>query len=99
MIGRRRLQADDPPPDLAIATDFTSKTTLDAYTAIGVPEVWVYDSGKLTIYVLSEGKYLKFDVSLIFPNLPIGQTVPTIVERAWQVGTVEALEELEALIK
>ena len=43
MIGRRRLQANDPPPDLAIETDVTSKTTIDAYEGIGVPEVWVYD--------------------------------------------------------
>ncbi len=28
----------------------TSKTTLDAYEAIAVPELWIYDSGKLTIY-------------------------------------------------
>ena len=50
MIGRRRLEPDDPPPDLAIETDVTSKTTLDAYEAIAVPELWIYDSGKLTIY-------------------------------------------------
>jgi Uma2 family endonuclease len=49
MIGRRRLEPDDPPPDLAIETDVTSKTTLDAYEAIAVPELWIYDSGKLTI--------------------------------------------------
>lgn len=35
MIGRKRLKSDDPPPDLAIETDVTSKTTLDAYEAIG----------------------------------------------------------------
>ena len=28
MIGRRRLQPGDPPPDLAIEMDVTSKTTL-----------------------------------------------------------------------
>jgi Uma2 family endonuclease len=47
MIGRRHLEPGDPPPDLAIElcshyvneTDVTSKTTLDAYLAIGVPEL------------------------------------------------------------
>ena len=52
MIGRRRLQTDDPPPDLAIEIDVTSKTTIAAYEAIKVPEVWIYDSRKLTIYLL-----------------------------------------------
>lgn len=37
MIGRRKLEPNDPPPDLAIETDVTSKTTLDAYVAIAVP--------------------------------------------------------------
>ncbi len=98
MIGRRRLEPDDPPPDLAIETDVTSKTTLDAYEAIAVPEVWVYDSGRLTIYVLREGKYVKSDSSPTFPELSITQIIPAVVERAWQVGTVQALEEFEGTI-
>ncbi len=98
MIGRRRLQTDDPPPDLAIETDVTSKTTLDAYEAIAVPEVWIYDSGKLTIYVLGDGKYVESDTSPTFPQLPLTQVIPVTVERAWQVGSVQALEEFEAAI-
>jgi Uma2 family endonuclease len=93
MIGRRRLQPDDPPPDLAIETDVTSKTTLEAYRAIGVPEVWIYDSGKLNIYLLSEGIYLKSDISPNFENIQLTQIIPALVERAWQVGSFEALEE------
>jgi Uma2 family endonuclease len=98
MIGRRRLQADDPPPDLAIETDVTSKTTLEAYQAIGVPEVWIYDYGKLTIYLLSEGSYIKSDTSPIFANVKITQVIPLVVERAWQVGSFQALEEFQATI-
>lgn len=98
MIGCRRLQPDDPPPDLAIETDVTSKTTIDAYAAIGVPEVWVYDTGSLTIYLLKDGKYVKSDISLTFPGIAIVQIVPTVVERAWQVGSVQALEEFAAAI-
>ncbi len=98
MINRRRLQADDPPPDLAIETDVTSKTTLEAYEAIGVPEVWVYDSGKLTIYLLRNKKYLKSDISPTFPKISLTQIVPAAVERSWQVGSVQALEELEAIL-
>ena len=98
MINRRRLQADDPPPDLAIEIDVTSKTILKAYEAIGVPEVWVYDSGKLTIYLLRNEKYLKSDISPTFPKISLIQIVPTVVERSWRVGTVQALEELEAMI-
>ncbi|NJR38328.1 MAG: Uma2 family endonuclease [Leptolyngbyaceae cyanobacterium CSU_1_4] len=98
MIGRRRLQPDDPPPDLAIEADVTSKTKLDAYEAIAVPELWIFDSGKLILYVLSDGKYEVSETSPLFPNLAIAQIVPAVVERAWQVGNLQALEELEAQI-
>jgi Uma2 family endonuclease len=98
MIGRRRLQPDDPPPDLVIEADVTSKTKLDAYEAIAVPELWIFDSGKLALYVLNHGKYETSETSPLFPGLAIAQIIPVVVERAWQVGNLQALEELEAQI-
>ncbi|MEG5058948.1 Uma2 family endonuclease [Microcoleus sp. A2-C5] len=99
MIGSRRLQPDDPPPDLAIETDVTSKTAIDAYKIIGVPEVWVYDSGRLRIYLLQQdGEYLESDISPNFPGIAIAQLIPATVERAWQVGSCQALEEFESAI-
>ncbi len=96
MIGRRRLQANDPPPDLAIETDVTSKTTIDAYAAIGVPEVWIYDDGNFTIYLLQANKYIKSDTSPNFPEINISQIITNTVERSWIVGNLQALEELES---
>ncbi|MEH1911819.1 MAG: Uma2 family endonuclease [Nostoc sp.] len=98
MISRRRLEPDDPPPDLAIETDVTSKTTLDAYEAIAVPELWIYNNKKLRIYLLSNGHYIESDNSSNFPNMPLTQIIPATVERAWQVGTVQALEEFEGVL-
>lgn len=98
MINRRRLLPDDPPPDLAIETDVTSKTTIDAYKIIEVPEVWVYDSGRLLIYLLQDGEYVESDISPNFPEIAIAQLIPTAVERAWQVGNLQALEEFESAI-
>jgi len=98
MINRRRLLPDDPPPDLAIETDVTSKTKIDAYKIIGVPEVWVYDSGRLRIYLLQDGEYVESDISPNFPEIAIAQLIPATVERAWQVGSCQALEEVESAI-
>ncbi|MCC3411488.1 MULTISPECIES: Uma2 family endonuclease [unclassified Microcoleus] len=98
MISRRRLLPDDPPPDLAIETDVASKTTLDAYLAIEVPEVWVYDSGRLRIYLLQEGEYVESDISPNFPGIAIAKLIPSTVERALQVGSCQALEEFESAI-
>lgn len=98
MISRRRLLPDDPPPDLAIETDVASKTTIDAYLAIEVPEVWVYDSGRLRIYLLQDGEYVESDISPNFPGIAIAQLIPATVERALQVGSCQALEEFESAI-
>jgi Uma2 family endonuclease len=39
VIGKERIDLSvDPPPDLALETDVTSKTETDAYKALGVPE-------------------------------------------------------------
>ncbi|QLE49445.1 Uma2 family endonuclease [Nostoc sp. C057] len=98
MIGRRKLEPNDPPPDLAIETDVTSKTTLDAYVAIAVPELWIYDSKKLRIYLLRDGHYIESDHSPNFPNIPLTQIIAATIERAWQVGTVQALKEFEGTL-
>ena len=98
MMGRRRLLPDDPPPDLAIETDVTSKTKIDAYKIIGVPEIWVYDSGRLRIYLLQDGEYVESDISPNFPEIAIAQLIPAAVERALQVGSCQALEEFESAI-
>lgn len=98
MIGCKRLQPNDPPPDLAIETDVTSKTTLNAYEAIQVPELWIYDRGKLNIHLLVEQKYQQSEQSLIFPEIPLLKLVPATLERSWQVGSLQALEEFEKAI-
>jgi Uma2 family endonuclease len=95
MIGRRRLQAGDPPPDLAIEIDVASKTTLNAYLAIAVPELWIYRQGELQICLLESGEYMSSDFSPIFPDLPLIQMIPETIEKAWAIGWVEALEEFE----
>lgn len=90
-----RMNMDtDPPPDLAIEADVTSKTTLDAYATLQVPEVWIYDRGKLTIYLLQDGDYQSDITSQIFPDLPITTWVPQLVNDAIATGTSTMLRDL-----
>ena len=58
-----------PPPDLAIESDVTSTTTLEAYKALGVPEVWIYRNGKLRIYLLRNEGYAESAMSPTFSEL------------------------------
>lgn len=84
----------DPPPDLAIESDVTSKTTMDAYEVIGVPEVWIYDNNRLTIHLLQQEGYVETVNSLIFPDINIVQIIPKLVQQAFEQGTSQMLREL-----
>jgi Uma2 family endonuclease len=82
-----------PPPDLAIEADVTSKTTLEAYAALGMPEVWVYQKTQISIYLLQAGEYVASDVSRAFPALPILQIIPHWVKRGLTEGAGKTLRE------
>lgn len=81
-------------PGFGDRSDITSKTTLDAYELLQVPEVWIYDSGKLMIYLLENGQYQESTVSQVFPHLAISALVPELIAKALQVGSSQMLREL-----
>lgn len=84
----------DPPPDLAIEADVTSKTTLNAYITIQVPEVWIFEEGVLNINLLQNGTYQPSVQSLIFPDMAIATLIPTLVKQAFEQGTSRMLRNL-----
>ena len=93
MIGKERIDLTvDPPPDLAIEVDVTSKTQLSAYEALGVPELWRYENGKLQINLLRDGKYVNSEVSPNFPKLPVVETISQLVEQSKTIGRSPALK-------
>jgi Uma2 family endonuclease len=72
-VGRKE-QIDfntDPPPDVVLEIDIhhESISKLPIYAALGVPELWRYDGGALTIYQLREGHYVFADASRALPIL------------------------------
>jgi Uma2 family endonuclease len=92
MIGKRRLDLTvDPPPDLAIEVDVTSKTQLSAYAILGVPELWQFSQGRLRINVLQEGSYVEVNSSPIFPTFPIIEGVSRFIEMSLAQGSSTAL--------
>jgi len=83
MLGRTRIDLTvDPPPDLVIEGDVTSKTQLDAYEALGVPELWRFENRKLQINLLQAGKYVESSFSPTFPDLPIIEAITETVNQA-----------------
>lgn len=87
-----------PPPDLAVECDVTSQTTINAYTAIKVPEVWIYCNHQLTIYVLENNGYRVVENSQTFPNLPVTDLIPELVQQAIEQGTSPMLKQLKQWI-
>ncbi|MGB3613506.1 MAG: Uma2 family endonuclease, partial [Elainellaceae cyanobacterium] len=73
--------ATDPPPDLAIEVDYSSKSLnrFPIYARLGVPEIWRFNEGILTIHLLDKTSYRESDASLAFPMLPV-QELPGLIQ-------------------
>jgi Uma2 family endonuclease len=100
MRGCTNLDLDNyPPPDLAIEADVTSTTTISAYEAMRVPEVWVYRNQKLKIYIWENGSYREVLASPTFPDLPLLDLIPRLVQQAIDLGTSAMLRELRTQLK
>lgn len=85
--GKKRLDlAVDPPPDLALEIDITSRTHPNIYEALKVPELWRFDRGKLQINVLQDGHYVESQQSLNFPLFPIIEAIPQHLEQSITAG-------------
>jgi Uma2 family endonuclease len=85
--GKKRLDLTvDPPPDLALEIDITSRTHPTIYQALGVPELWRFDRGQLQINVLQAGKYVESEMSALFPGLPLKEAIPHYLEQSKTIG-------------
>ncbi|NEQ67180.1 MAG: Uma2 family endonuclease [Symploca sp. SIO2D2] len=62
--------------------DVTSKSLsrFPIYARLGVPEIWCYDSGEVTIYQLQNEEYIEVETSLVFPTLPVKE-LPALIEQ------------------
>lgn len=87
MVGKKRLNLEqDPPPDLAIEVDLTSRTQLEIYRSLGVPELWRLQNGRLRIDLLQDGAYSEAAGSPIFGRLPLSDVLPRFIAMAETSG-------------
>jgi len=92
VIGKNRLDLNiDPPPDLAIEIDITSRTRFDNYEILGVPELWRYTQQGLEIFLLQQAKYIKSESSPNFPNIQIIELVNEYVKQCLTIGRSQAI--------
>ena len=90
----------DPPPDLAIESDYTS-SSLDKFTiyaSLGVPELWRYTQQTLEVYHLVNGQYELSVNRLAFPFLPIAE-LPEFIKQTTTIGERAAVRLFRARIQ
>ncbi len=80
-------------PDIAIEVVLSSGLLdkLAVYEGLGVPEVWVWESGRLIVHLLTEDGYVAGTTSAALPNLDFAQLASFIGEQR-QTAAVRAYQ-------
>ncbi|MCA1993744.1 MAG: Uma2 family endonuclease [Coleofasciculus sp. S288] len=98
--GKKRLNLEiDPPPELAIEIDITSRTKFNNYQELGVAELWRYNGQKIEINILQSGKYVESETSLAFPTLPIADVLHDFVEQSKVRGRNATMKAFRAWVR
>ena len=97
---RGQLEYDltqDPPPDLALEIDLTSKSLdrFPIYARLRVPEIWSYEDGRITIYLLQNDEYIISKTSLALPKISV-ETLLEIIEANRSLGCRAIRREIRA---
>ncbi len=81
--GKKRLDlTQNPPPDLALEIDITSRTNPSVYEKLQVPELWRFEKGNLQINLLENGFYVVSEQSKNFPDFDLVKVLPEYLEQS-----------------
>jgi Uma2 family endonuclease len=98
--GKDRLDLNtDPPPDLALEIDLTSRTHFRHYAGLGIPELWRFDGHELEILLFEEGIYRVSNSSRLFPQFDLKTQVPEIVRQSKLEGRNKTLKAFRQVVK
>jgi Uma2 family endonuclease len=98
--GKERIDlSTDPPPDLAIEIEITSRTRFDNYQILAVPELWRYNGTRLQINLLHDGEYVESPTSNLFPELAIATQIPQTIAKSKQIGSAAAIREFRNWVR
>ncbi|WP_017302752.1 Uma2 family endonuclease [Spirulina subsalsa] len=98
--GQKRIDLSiDPPPDLAIEIDLTSRTQFNNYEVLGVGELWRFNGTILEINVLQDGVYIQSNESPHFPGFPLRKIIPEYLERSKVEGRNKTMKAFRAWVR
>ncbi|MFP4102326.1 Uma2 family endonuclease [Coleofasciculus sp.] len=89
----------DPPPDLALEIDVTSRTHPSIYEALRVPELWRFEKGRLQINLLRDGKYSLSNFSPNFPNFPLIEAIPNYLDQCRSLGRNKTMKAFRVWVQ
>jgi Uma2 family endonuclease len=99
--GRQELDLETaPPPDLAIEIDITSTSLnkLAIYSALRIPELWIYNGRVLNFYQLVEREYIERDFSIAFSFLSVGKML-YFLEQSKTMGEIALLKSFRSWVR
>jgi Uma2 family endonuclease len=98
--GKDRIDLEqDPPPDLAIEIDLTSRTHFNNYEKLGVPELWRFNGKSLNINILENGVYIQSNTSRQFPNIPLQEAIPRFITESKTHGRSKMIKSFKVWLK
>ena len=98
--GKRRLDLTvDPPPDLALEVDITSRTHPETYAALGIPELWRRSGNEIQVYQLRDGMYANVEESPSFPGWSLNAEIPKYVNQSQIDGRNKAMRAFRAWVR
>lgn len=98
--GKARLDLkQDPPPDLALEIDVTSRTHPNIYQDLKVPELWRFEKEKLQINVLRESQYVGLGISSIFPAIPVVEVIPQYLKMSKAQGRNKTIKAFRTWVR
>ena len=98
--GKIRLDLQtDPPPDLALEIDLTSRTQTSAYELLKVPEIWRYEKGEVQVFVFESGHYQQVDDSPTFLGMGLLERLPDFMSQIKTEGRNKGLKSFRAWVR
>lgn len=89
----------DPPPDLAVEIEISHRLLdrIGIYEALKVPELWRFDGERLTVLLLTEGRYQEGERSASFPEIPVGE-LPRFLPVGIQQGDIAMMDAVRSWV-
>ena len=98
--GKKRIDLTlDPPPDLAIEVDLTSRTYPSIYAALKVPELWQFNRGQMQIKVLIDEAYVEVTERPNFHGLPLIEVISAYLQQSQTIGRNQVMKSFRQWVR